>query len=207
MGSVNLARGEGALEELRAATAHCHRRLEKRMDVGQRFSSAAGYRQYLEVMFGFYAPFEQALSAHPVRSVLTDFAARRKTAWLSDDLAALGVSADCLARLPRCAGIPVCQDEAAALGSLYVLEGATLGGQVLLPMVEQRLRLTRARGASYLAGYGHDTRAMWQRFGSVVESWCDNSARRATAAAAAVATFESLEAWACARPGSECGGM
>jgi heme oxygenase (biliverdin-IX-beta and delta-forming) len=199
MGSVNLARGEGALHQLRAATAHCHRRLEKRIDVGRRFSSAARYRDYLEVMFGFYAPFEQALGSHAVRSVLTDFAARRKTALLSDDLAALGVGAEGLARLPRCASIPACQDEAAALGSLYVLEGATLGGQVLLPMVEQRLRLTRARGASYLASYGQDTRTMWQRFGSVVEAWCDNSGRRATAAAAAVATFESLEAWACRR--------
>jgi heme oxygenase len=200
MRSVNLARGEGALDQLRAATAHCHRRLEKRMDVGHRFCSAARYRGYLEVMFGFYAPFEQALGSHAVRHVLTDFAARCKTALLSDDLAALGVGADCIASLPRCAGIPSCQDEAAALGSLYVLEGATLGGQILLPMVEQRLRLTRQSGASYLASYGHDTRAMWQRFGSVVESWCADSERRATAAAAAVATFESLEAWACADP-------
>lgn len=195
-----MARGEGALDLLRAATVHCHRRLEKRMDVGHRFSSAARYRGYLEVMFGFYAPFEQALGSHAVRSVLTDFAARCKTPLLSDDLVALGVSADCVAGLPRCASIPACQDEAAALGSLYVLEGATLGGQVLLPMVEQRLRLTRDTGASYLDSYGRDTRAMWQRFGSVVESWCADSVRRATAAAAAVATFESLEAWACGDP-------
>jgi hypothetical protein len=38
---------------------------------------------------------------------------------------------------------------------------------------------------------------MWKRFCSVVESWCTDGARRATAAAAAVATFESLEAWVC----------
>jgi heme oxygenase (biliverdin-IX-beta and delta-forming) len=200
MGSVNVARAEGALDQLRAATADCHRRLEKRMDVGHRFSSAAGYRDYLGVMFGFYAPFERALGSHAVRSVLTDFPARCKTALLADDLAALGVSADCVARLPRCSEIPFCQDEAAALGSLYVLEGATLGGQVLLPMVEQRLRLTRASGASYLGSYGRDTRAMWQRLGSVVESWCADSERRAMAAAAAVATFEALEAWACGDP-------
>jgi heme oxygenase len=170
------------------------------MDVAHRFSSTARYRQYLEVMFGFYAPFEQALGTHRVRLVLTDFAARCKTALLSNDLAAVGVSADSVASLPRCAEIPACQDEAAALGSLYVLEGATLGGQVLLPMVEQRLQLTRGSGASYLGSYGDDTHVMWQRFRSVVESWCADSVRRATATAAAVATFESLEAWVCGDP-------
>jgi heme oxygenase len=192
MRSVNLA-----LEELRAATAHCHRRLEKRLDVAHRFSSVSTYRTYLEGMFGFYAPFEQSLSLHAVRRLLTDYEARRKSSLLSQDLGALGVPPDSIASLPRCPRIPLCENEAAALGSLYVLEGTTLGGQVLLPMVEQRLQLTRQSGASYLGSYGQNIPVMWTRFCSVVESWCVDRARRATAAAAAVATFESLEAWVC----------
>jgi heme oxygenase (biliverdin-IX-beta and delta-forming) len=189
--------GGGALDELRAATVHCHRRLEKRLDVAHRFSSAATYRDYLEVMFGFYAPFERSLTSHPVRRLLADFDARCKSALLFHDLHALGVSADSIAALPQCTRLPQCHDEAAALGSLYVLEGATLGGQVLLPLVERRLRLSRESGASYLGSYGYDVQTMWKRFGAVLESWCVDGGRRAIAAAAAVTTFESLESWLC----------
>jgi heme oxygenase (biliverdin-IX-beta and delta-forming) len=192
MRSANLA-----LEQLRAATTHCHRRLEKRLDVAHRFSSARAYRTYLEVMFGFHAPFEQSLRLHAVRRLLTDYEARCKSSLLYQDLRALAVPPDSIAALPRCPGILLYENEAAALGSLYVLEGATLGGQVLLPLVEQRLQLTRQNGASYLGSYGHNIPVMWKRFCSVVESWCTDGARRATAAAAAVATFESLEAWVC----------
>jgi heme oxygenase len=188
------------LDQLRAATSHCHRRLEKRLNIAQRFSSRATYRVYLEVMFGFYAPLEQSLSDNPVRGILTDYDERRKASLLTSDLLALGVAPDCIATLPQCSKIPFCQDEAAAFGSLYVLEGATLGGRVLLPMVEQRLQLTAHWGASYLASYGPNVADMWQQFGVVVEGWCADSGRRASAASAAVATFDSLEDWLCGDP-------
>ncbi len=192
--------GGGALDQLRSATSHCHRRLEKRLGIAERFSGRASYRAYLEVMFGFYAPFEQSLSQHAVRRVLADYDSRRKASLLTRDLEALGVAPESIATLPRCSQMPVCPDEAAAFGSLYVLEGATHGGQVLLPMVEQRLQLTPQRGASYLASYGPNVASMWQRFGSIVEGWCADGARRASAAAAAVATFEALEVWLCGAP-------
>jgi len=209
MRRVDIAFGERAwtepqtdsvMDALRAATSHCHRRLEKRLNVAERFSNAAAYRSYLEVMFGFYVPFEQSLSGHAVRRVLTDFGARCKSSLLSRDLEALGADPDAIAGLPHCSDIPFCQDEAAGLGSLYVLEGATLGGQVLLPLVVQRLGLSCECGASYLGSYGSGIPIMWQRFGSVVETWCVDRTRRARAAAAAVATFECLEAWICGTP-------
>jgi heme oxygenase (biliverdin-IX-beta and delta-forming) len=207
MRSVNLARGEragtdprtggGALDQLRAATSPCHRRLEKRLNIAQRFASLGTYRVYLEVMFGYHAPIEEILTRHPVRYVLRDYAERRKTALLAADLRELGVTAEAIAALRRCPRHPLCQDEAAALGTLYVLEGATLGGQILLPMVQQRLQLTRQSGASYLGSYGPEVPAMWQRFCATVEDWCSDGTRRAIAATAAIATFESLEEWLC----------
>jgi heme oxygenase len=185
------------LDELRAATSHCHRRLEKRLDLAQRFASRGTYRAYLEVMFGYYAPVEQALSRHPVRHVLADYEERRKAGLLAGDLLALGASPESILALRRCPRLPDCQDEASALGTLYVLEGATLGGQVLLRMVQQRLQLNRESGASYLGSYGPNVSAMWQRFCSSVENWCIDGTRRAIAAASAVATFQSLEEWLC----------
>ena len=210
MRSANLARGEragidprkggGALDELRAATSHCHRRLEKRLGIAQRFANRNTYRDYLEAMFGYCAPVEQALSRHPIRHVVTDLRERRKAALLVADLQALGATPEGIASLPRCLQLPACQDEAAALGALYVLEGATLGGQVLQAMVRQRLQLTPQSGASYLSSYGPNVAPMWQRFCSIVEDWCADGARQAVAATAAIATFESLEQWLCGEP-------
>jgi heme oxygenase (biliverdin-IX-beta and delta-forming) len=201
MRSVNLARtGGGALEELRSATSHCHRRLERRLDIARRFADRTAYRDYLEGMFGYHCPFEQSLSRHPVRRFLPDYAERRKADLLAADLMAMGATPDSIGALRHCAKIPLGQDEASALGSLYVLEGATLGGQVLLQMVEQRLQLNSHTGAGYLSSYGANVPAMWQRFCCAVEAWCTDSTRRAMAASAAVATFESLEEWLCGEP-------
>jgi len=46
--------------------------------------------------------------------------------------------------------LPACEDTASAFGCAYVLEGATLGGRTLLPLVEARLGLTAASGAEVL---------------------------------------------------------
>lgn len=210
MRSVNLAgdtpagtvarTAPGALDQLRAATSHCHRRLEKRLAISQRLSSRSAYRAYLETLFGFHVPFETALGEHPVRRLLPDFDERRKVALLRSDLMALGALPESIAALPHCQYVPVLQNEAAAFGSLYVLEGATLGGQVLRRMVEQRLHLTSQSGASYLGSYGSNVGRMWQRFCSLVEDGCSDAGSRVIAASAAVSTFDSLEAWLCGRP-------
>jgi heme oxygenase (biliverdin-IX-beta and delta-forming) len=109
-------------------------------------------------------------------------------------LAALGFDPDRIASLERCK-LTACADVAAAFGSVYVLEGATLGGQTLLPLVSREIGVTAEHGASFLASYGADVAPMWQRFGAAVDAWCCDSERRASATQAAVRTFETLEAW------------
>lgn len=59
-------------------------------------------------------------------------------------------------------------DTAGALGSMYVIEGSALGGQVITPMLKQHLGLTPAGGASYFHGHGPATGAMWRDFREVI---------------------------------------
>jgi heme oxygenase len=87
-----------------------------------------------------------------------------------------------------------------AFGRIYVLEGATLGGRTLLPVVASRVGVTAARGAAFLASYGAAVGEMWSRFGFALDAWCDDQARREAAEAAAIATFESLGRWLCRVP-------
>jgi heme oxygenase len=196
--AMNIAGGGvSAMADLRAATWPSHQRLEKRVDVKARFSSLGAYRPHLEQMWGFCAALESQLDEHLFAGALDDLESRRKLPLLTRDLIALGADSRSVEALPRCRSVPECLDTAAALGSLYVIEGATLGGRTLLPQVESRLGLTAEHGASFLASYGENVTAMWRRFGAALDAWCCLPERRARAVAAAVATFDCLDDWLC----------
>jgi heme oxygenase len=186
-----------AIAALRSATWPEHQRLEKRLDVKARFSETCGYRSHLEKMYGFCAAIEFELGQDPFGAALGDYEKRRKLPLLTRDLIALGAESATVTRLPRCGTIPRCPDPAAAFGCVYVLEGATLGGRTLLPLVQSRLGLNAANGAGFLASYGEDVTSMWREFGSSLDAWCGPPERRLRAAAAAVATFASLADWLC----------
>lgn len=55
-------------------------------------------------------------------------------------------------------------DAASALGSMYVLEGSALGGQVIAKQVGAQLGLTPANGAAYFQGWGDETGRHWREF-------------------------------------------
>jgi heme oxygenase len=194
------ATGASAIAELRGATWACHQRLEKRLDVKTRFNSLAAYRAHLERLWGFCAELEQRVGPQLSGAVLPDFESRRKLPMLTRDLGVLGTDADRLRSLPRCLDVPACAEPAAALGCAYVLEGATLGGRTLLPLVQSRLGLTAEHGAAFLASYGEHVASMWLTFGAALDAWCSTPQRQANAAAAAVKTFDALSDWLCEGP-------
>jgi heme oxygenase len=183
-----------AMAALKEKSWPVHQRLEKRLAVKDRFADMERYRSHLAQLLAFYAAAEQAWGAW-LALALDDFDARRKAALLERDLAAVGGRP--LQTVPVLAATDC---TAAALGSFYVLEGATLGGQHLLPLAGRRLGLSAAHGASYLASYGAEVDVMWRRFGAAVEAHCQTPQACARAVAAAEATFVNLENWLCGEP-------
>jgi heme oxygenase len=186
-----------AMAELRAATWPSHQRLEGRLDVRARFSNLDSYRLHLQKMWGFCATVEEQLGQDRLSEVLPDYESRRKLSLLAQDLLALDAGAGFEEELDRCPVIATDRDRAAAFGCAYVLEGATLGGRMLLPLVQARLGVTARSGARFLASYGENVASMWARFACTLDNWCVDSEKRASAARAAVATFDALEAWLC----------
>jgi len=187
----------GAMASLRNATWPAHQQLERRLDMKASFADTAAYRAYLEKMWGFCAAIEAQLDAQVFGAALADYDQRRKLPLIARDLLVLGLEPETVARLPRCKRLPHCADTSAAFGCAYVLEGATLGGRTLLPLVGSRLGLTAQHGASFLASYGDQTAIKWRAFGAALDAWCRPAAHTAVAVAAAVATFESLQHWLC----------
>lgn len=192
-----------AMALLREATRSCHQRLERRLDIGTRFSNRSAYQAHLERMWGFCIAVERQLDAVAFDRALADYPVRRKSPWLEADLMALGASAAEVQALSVCPGLSACvaqtQREAlpAAFGLAYVLEGASMGGRVLLPMVERALGLTAMRGARFLASYGEEVVARWESFGAALNRCCDSPADRRLCEAAAVLAFVTLESWLC----------
>ena len=81
-------------------------------------------------------------------------------------------------------------------GSLYVLEGACLGGQVLGPLLHRRLGLAKGSGAAFFTGDEERTLPRW----TVVVAWLDGLPRTGASPAeiirAATATFAAFARWA-----------
>jgi heme oxygenase len=186
-----------AIAGLRAATWASHQRLEKRLDINARFTKADAYRAHLERMWGFCAAIEATWRPESFGGSLPDYETRRKLPLLMQDLLVLGAHPGDIASLPHCRAVPSAVDPAAAFGCVYVLEGATLGGRILLPLIECRLGLTAARGASFLASYGEHVDSKWREFGVALDGWCGAPERQARATLAAIGTFDALAGWLC----------
>jgi len=187
-----------AMENLKAATWPIHLRLEKRLAIKRLFSDLTEYRELIARLEAFHRAAELKWAAL-LEQALPDFPARRKAPLLARDLNAVG------GKPIAVAVVPTVTDAASALGAFYVLEGQTQGGQHLLPLVEARLGLSAACGASFFASYRSEVGAMWQAFAAAVETNCDTPEANRSAIAAAETTFLAMEAWLC--EGDEFAGL
>ena len=184
------------LATLREQTASLHDAVERQVDIADRVCSVHSYTDLLARLYGFYAPFEEELGAVVARAGLPyDVEARRKAPLIVRDLAALGRPAAVVAALPLCAGVPRPDNPAAALGCLYVVEGATLGGRLIARLVEHRLGIGPQTGGAFFNGYGPQVGPRWHAFCSVLADALRCRAAERDVVAAARATFVAFGRW------------
>ncbi len=148
------------LAVLRTRTRAAHERLEAEVDVPQRWRELHSYVALLAGFRSVYAPLEQELDRTPATSVaLPDWRDRRgKTAWLDEDLAVLG------APTPPAVDVPPLVSVEDVAGAAYVLEGATLGGAVVLRGLDPALP------HRFFTGYGRDRGRRWRDLRSHLDS-------------------------------------
>lgn len=185
------------LAELRRQTRALHARAEQAVNLPLRLKSLAAYQHLLGRFYGFYVPLEAQLELITAAGALgLDWQPRRKAPLLLRDLMALGATPEAIQRLPQCTRLPSVDDAVAALGCLYVLEGATLGGQVIRRQVQQQLGLDAERGCAFFTGYAADTGARWSEFCTVLADFHQRwPAADQQVIAAAAETFITLVCW------------
>lgn len=165
-------------------TAPAHRGAEATVARMAPFEDRGAYVRYLQRLHALYGAIEPGLYAR-LRPVVADAAARPKLALLERDLAFLGAP-------PKAASgvfVPDWRSDARAMGVAYVLEGKTLGSRFLLAEARARLGLDVDAGASFFAGYGERTGAMWRSYRDALEHFVARRGGRATIVVGARAMF------------------
>ena len=179
-----------ALIHLRDVTGPAHRALEGSLGLLNEHLELDGYKAILTRFYGFWFGWQPQIAGLLRNGAL--LTPRRRLHLLAADLAALGVSEHELAALPKCP-LTVLRDAAEALGSLYVMEGSTLGGELIRGNVQRCLGSVALTSCAYFNGYGAATNAMWRSFLVVLDA--APSADQPRIGNGAVATFERLGWW------------
>ncbi|WP_175940405.1 biliverdin-producing heme oxygenase [Caballeronia sp. BCC1704] len=186
------------LSRLKQETAACHSRLEHTLDLMRDGLQRDEYIALLERFYGYVAPWEDAVGACLPASLHAFFDERRKTSLLAADLVALSgdpAAAESI-MIANARSLPPIDDLGSAFGSLYVMEGSTLGGRFIAPHVAEQLGLAPGVGNAYFDGYGARTGSMWNAFRETAVSVVPETGYDA-AVSAAIGTFDSLQAWLC----------
>lgn len=185
---------DSVLDALKVETRSLHEQLESRVDMVSRLKSPEAYRQLLEAFYGFYAPVESRLAeCVGLRESGLDFGARSKVSLLVRDLQRVGVGVD---GLPRCAELPAIESAAEGFGCLYVLEGATLGSQIIKRLLAQQLGISAENGGAFFNAYGDRVGMMWEGFRQTLAQYAErHPEEREAIVGGARETFLTLDAW------------
>ncbi|WP_434579491.1 biliverdin-producing heme oxygenase [Pseudomonas sp. Z5-35] len=183
------------IQALRTETAELHVALEKRLPFFSERLDLGWYRRLMAAYHGFYKPLEQLLHALAHTPTGLDQSLRIKLPVLRADLMALGLDEATVDTLPTCELLPQINSPAAALGVFYVLEGATLGGQILRRRVAEQLGLDASSGAAFLNVYGGLTGRRWKDFLQYLADRNLGDSQMLEATHAAKTTFICFERW------------
>lgn len=154
------------LQQLRSKTAHSHQLIEQnsisQLLMGQSVTITQ-YALYLSRMYNFVYGFEKMVFPLLNQYKLLQLDDRRKSHLIQADLTMMNHSAV----------QPFVNDElfsahyqtvSAALGGMYVLEGSTLGGQIISKHLSKILGDSVAGKTTYLMAYTGQTGSMWKIF-------------------------------------------
>ncbi len=148
------------IQILEQRTEADHRTVESAVPLMHDGLSLGQYTQCLQRMYGIVAAWEERAAEVAPQWLQPALRARQRKALLERDLEWLGVAAKKDGR----PSLPSMNDLPSLLGTMYVMEGSKLGGQLIGRHVEATLHLSSARGNSYFYGNGDRTGLLWKEF-------------------------------------------
>ncbi|RZK76910.1 MAG: heme oxygenase [Pedobacter sp.] len=144
--------------------------------------SDADYAAFLKKFYTYFSQVEQVISPYITEQLLPDYADRRNSSYLKNDIEALGGTVN---DIPKVA-VPDVENTLQALGALYVMEGSIMGGRIIVQMLEKG---GITKGVSFFSGYGAATGERWSLFTDVMNAQAKNDFDEKLAIDAANQTF------------------
>lgn len=143
--------------------------------------------RFLSRMYGFVQPYETQLREQAGQfGPAWQLDQRYRAPLILEDLVQLGYLAEPL----LCPSLPPLHTLPQLLGAMYVLEGSTLGGQV----IARQLATASIAGRTYFTGRAGRAGPLWKSFCQQLEA-IETDQTRAAIAASAVHTFQILTTW------------
>jgi heme oxygenase len=152
------------IQRLRDATAADHAAVEETVPLMSGTLTLDEYAACLQRLHGIVSAWEAHAAAVAPPALQPLLAARRRTPLLERDLVCLGV------KIPseEHPNFLEVADEASIMGAMYVMEGSTLGGQLIARHVEKVLSLSE--GNTFFRGHGDRTGLLWREFCEILRT-------------------------------------
>lgn len=153
------------IQNLRAFTADCHKQLELNSLSQALLSSNVNetiYCSYLIQLYSFVKGFEQYIFPE-LGQYFFNINNRKKAFLIEEDLIAFDITIDTHTLLEDVFFRNTYPNVYLAAGALYVLEGSTLGGQIIVKHLHKAMPQCMVN-ASYFSGYQQRTGSMWKEF-------------------------------------------
>lgn len=160
---------------LKTETEYLHRDVEGKLAkiLFQRNLNATNYMQILHCMHNAYSNMESALVSHaPANELLVS---RSKLHWLEKDIACIKSSHNCDMTLNDSTMEVNLSSPAHAMGLLYVMEGATLGGEHIYARLKKHAWLDSQHGVSFFLSYGSARVKQWRAFSLALQSYYEQN--------------------------------
>lgn len=146
---------------LREGSASFHRRLDSLPQMVRLLSPTLSVAEYLACLRGLqlaHVPLEEAVEQYLAENNLPfDFSRRRKAGLLARDIAFYTTDDEPVSS-PE---YPLINDPARLVGTLYVIEGATLGGRMIARRIAKSIGAEPGAGADFFNVYGDQVDLFW----------------------------------------------
>jgi len=163
-------------EKLKEQTKSNHQLLEKKLLKKLKLiRSLDEYAALLTHFYSYFGALEILIDERLDINQLPDYSSRRKTASILNDLKSLNLI---FPHLAKSGSLPEICNHFQALGSLYVIEGSTLGGQIINKMLNEQVTGIDPSKLSFFSGYGEHTYKMWNIFKQAIDVITDQEEQK-----------------------------
>jgi heme oxygenase len=123
-------------------------------------NSVDDYVKFIKLYFGFFNPLEILTRKYIGKDVLEDILERGNTKKIIDDIETCAGDSTILSA----PSLPALTNVLQSIGAMYVMEGSTLGGQIIAKMLRDKSVNIPSNGLSFFEGYKENTITMWRSF-------------------------------------------